>query len=45
MDVRIRPGRKGDFLVTVDGTVVWDKLGADRRFPEPKEILAKCSRG
>ncbi|MBL8750065.1 MAG: hypothetical protein JNK78_12950 [Planctomycetes bacterium] len=34
------PGGRGDFLVKVDGRVVWDKRGREQRFPEHDEILA-----
>jgi len=41
--VEIKPGGRGDFVVTIDDERVWDKKGRDGRFPEPKEILARCA--
>lgn len=35
-------GGKGDFVVTVDGELLWDKRRRDDgRFPEAKEILSQ----
>lgn len=35
------PGSKGDFIVTVDGKEIWNKLAhPERRFPEHDEILS-----
>jgi selT/selW/selH-like putative selenoprotein len=35
-----KPGGRGDFLVTVDGKLLWDKKSRDGdRFPEADEIL------
>jgi selT/selW/selH-like putative selenoprotein len=34
-----KPGGRGDFRVTVDGKVVWDKNGKDRDFPSPEQVL------
>ncbi|MBL9075982.1 MAG: Rdx family protein [Planctomycetes bacterium] len=39
--VETLPGGKGDFRVASDGKVLWDKRGADGRFPEPAEVLAR----
>ncbi|MBL8735508.1 MAG: Rdx family protein [Planctomycetes bacterium] len=38
-----KPGGRGDFVVTVDGRLLWDKRGREGRFPEPDEILAKLA--
>ena len=43
-NVVTRPGPRGQFLVTVDGRVIWDKKGQHNdRFPEPDEILRQLS--
>ena len=41
--VETLPGGRGDFVVKVDGQLVWDKKGREGRFPEPAEILARCA--
>jgi predicted Rdx family selenoprotein len=41
VSIEIRPGGKGDFKITADGTVVWDKKGREGRFPDSTEILAR----
>ena len=34
------PGSKGDFIVTIEGKEVWNKLShPEKRFPEHGEIL------
>lgn len=39
-------GGKGDFIVTVDGKEIWNKLShPEHRFPEHDEILAKLAAG
>ena len=36
------PGGRGDFVVKLDGTLLWDKRRRNGdRFPEVKEILAQ----
>lgn len=39
-----KAGGRGDFVVTADHRVLWDKRGRDGRFPEPAEILARLAR-
>lgn len=34
-----KPGGRGDFVVTVDGRLLWDKKNREGRFPEPAEIV------
>jgi len=34
-------GGKGDFIVDVDGRVIWDKRNDQGRFPEHEEILSQ----
>jgi predicted Rdx family selenoprotein len=44
IDVETKPGGKGDFLVKLDGVVLWDKRRRDdSRFPEANEILSQLS--
>lgn len=38
------PGAKGDFVVTVDGRELWNKLSHPQtRFPEDDEILTQLA--
>jgi selT/selW/selH-like putative selenoprotein len=37
--VDLKPGGRGDFVVTVDGRKVFDKKRQGGRFPEESEIL------
>lgn len=39
--VELIDGGKGDFIVDVDGDVVWDKRNDQGRFPEHEEILSR----
>lgn len=39
--VETKPGGRGDFLVKVDGRLLWDKARREERFPEDREILAQ----
>lgn len=40
--VEAKPGGRGDFLVKLDGKVLWDKRRRDdERFPADAEILAQ----
>lgn len=39
--VELVEGGKGDFLVDVDGRVIWDKRNDQGRFPEHEEILSQ----
>lgn len=39
--VELVEGGRGDFIVDVDGRVIWDKRNTEGRFPEPEEILAR----
>jgi len=39
VEVEIRPGRKGDFMIKADGKMLWDKLGRDGDFPEHPRII------
>jgi predicted Rdx family selenoprotein len=40
------PGGRGDFIVKLDGKLLWDKRGRDGdRFPDAKEILAQLPAG
>lgn len=42
--VEKKPGGRGDFLVTVDGNLLWDKKRRNGdRFPEPAEILSQLT--
>ncbi|MCC6782668.1 MAG: Rdx family protein [Planctomycetes bacterium] len=38
--VELKPGGRGDFIVTVDGRQLWDKKRQGDQFPEPKVIVA-----
>lgn len=40
-----KAGGRGDFVVTVDGRMLWDKRGREGRFPEPAEILDRLRTG
>ncbi len=44
-NVDIKPGGKGDFLVSVDGRRIWDKRGKDGDFPRNEQILTALTRG
>lgn len=43
MKIEIRPGGKGDFKITADGNLVWDKKGREGRFPDSTEILERLA--
>jgi len=43
--VKLSPGGRGDFIVTVDGTTLWDKKAMDDAFPEEPDVLAQMGRG
>jgi len=37
-----KPGGRGDFVVTVDGKLLWDKRHRDGdRFPDAEQILSQ----
>ena len=36
-----RPGGRGDFIVKLDGKVIWDKKQRDDQFPEDQQILTQ----
>ena len=38
--VTMSPGQRGDFKVTVDGEVRWDKKNREREFPVEAAFLA-----
>lgn len=38
--MELKPGGRGDFVVTADGNKVFDKRQQGDRFPEESEILA-----
>ncbi len=40
----IKPGGRGDFLVSVDGNRIWDKRGKDGDFPRHDQILEVLAR-
>ncbi|HLU38752.1 MAG TPA: Rdx family protein [Planctomycetota bacterium] len=40
-EVELKPGGKGDFIVTVDGKELWNKRQMDDEFPDPSQVLAK----
>ncbi len=42
--VDIKPGGKGDFIVTVDGKQIWNKRQMNDEFPEPAQILGKMKK-
>lgn len=43
--VETKPGGRGDFLVKLDGKVLWHKREReDDRFPEDREILQQIPR-
>ena len=38
--MQTKPGGRGDFIVAVDGRVLWDKRKThEDKFPEPQAIL------
>lgn len=37
--VTMTPGQRGDFKVTCDGEVRWDKKNRERRFPDEAEFV------
>lgn len=37
--VELKPGGRGDFIVTADGKQLWDKRHMDDEFPENAAIL------
>ena len=42
--MELKPGGKGDFIVTVDGKQLWNKRQMDDEFPEPAQILGKLKK-
>lgn len=40
VEIELRRGGRGDFIVTVDGDVVWDKH-KDGGFPDDAELVAE----
>ncbi len=34
------PGERGDFKVTVDGVIHWDKKNNEHRFPDETQFVA-----
>jgi len=34
------PGQRGDFKVTVDGAIRWDKKNREREFPDEAKFVA-----
>lgn len=43
--VELQPGGRGDFKVTADGTLLWDKRAQpDDGFPDPADILGKLAK-
>ncbi|MFN7669946.1 MAG: Rdx family protein [Planctomycetota bacterium] len=44
--VETKPGGRGDFVVTADGALLWDKKRRDGdRFPQHDEILRQLGKG
>jgi predicted Rdx family selenoprotein len=37
----LKPGGKGDFIVTVDGREIWNKRRRNDEFPRDDEILGQ----
>lgn len=37
--VELKPGGRGDFIVTVDGRKVWDKRAQGDEFPDDEALL------
>jgi predicted Rdx family selenoprotein len=43
--VELKPGGRGDFVVTVDGRRIFDKRRQGDRFPDESEILSALRGG
>lgn len=41
--IELKPGGRGDFIVTADGKQLWDKRRMDDEFPEDPAILKQLS--
>ena len=37
--IDLKPGKGGDFIVTVDGREIWNKRRMDDEFPRDEQIL------
>jgi len=42
-DVALVPGGRGDFVVTADGSQLWDKRRMGDEFPDPAAIIEKLN--